>query len=308
MKRENKFLSADKKTMIHYTIWEPENKIKGIVQLTHGMTEYMKNYQDIADFLCRNKLLVIGHDQLGHGRSVSGPEELGYFKNKNSVDILVDDMHTLMKTAKSQYPDVPYFLLGHSFGSFLARIFAGTYGNEISGLILTGTGNADVKKVKHALKLIRAVRITKKADYRSRIVLKNIFGPYSARIENPQNMYEWICRDENFVDDYLNDPLNNYIYTLNGFFTLLYAVLKMQEEEIVNSTPENLPILLLSGSEDPVGDYSQKVSEVYDLYKSHDAKDVTIKIYNGARHNILQETNKEEVMEDCRKWIMDKIK
>lgn len=307
MKRENKFMSDDQKTMIHYTIWEPENKIKGIVQLTHGMTEYMKNYETIAEFLCKSGLLVIGHDQLGHGHSVLCPEELGYFKNKNSVDILINDMYTLMTKAKSQYPHLPYFLLGHSFGSFLARIFAGTYGNELDGLILTGTGNSDVKKVKHALKLIRAVRITKKADYRSRIVLKSIFGPYSSRIENPQNMYEWICRDENVVDEYLNDPLNNYTYTLNGFFTLLYAVLKMQEEEIINSTPKNLPILMISGSEDPVGDYSQKVLEVYDLYKSHDVKDVIMKIYDGARHNILQETNKEEVMDDCLQWIIERI-
>ncbi|WP_294395627.1 alpha/beta hydrolase, partial [uncultured Clostridium sp.] len=187
------------------------------------------------------------------------------------------------------------------------RIFAGTYGNELSGLILTGTGNADIKKVKHALKLIRAVRITKKADYRSLIVLKSIFGPYSARIKNPQNMYEWMCRDEKIVEDYLNDPLNNYIYTLNGFFTLLFAVLKMQEEEIIDSTPKDLPILLLSGSEDPVGDYSKKVLQVYDLYKEHGVKDVSINIYDGARHNILQETNKDEVFEDCIKWIMERI-
>lgn len=307
MKRENTFMSDDKKTMINYTVWEPENEIKGIVQLTHGMTEYMKNYESTAQFLCRNNMLVIGHDQLGHGHSVSCPEELGYFKNKNSVDILINDMHTLMKKAKAKYPDAPYFLLGHSFGSFLSRIFAGTYGNELSGLILTGTGNADIKKVKHALKLIRAVRITKKADYRSLIVLKSIFGPYSARIKNPQNMYEWMCRDEKIVEDYLNDPLNNYIYTLNGFFTLLFAVLKMQEEEIIDSTPKDLPILLLSGSEDPVGDYSKKVLQVYDLYKEHGVKDVSINIYDGARHNILQETNKDEVFEDCIKWIMERI-
>uniref|UniRef100_UPI0025D9B78F alpha/beta hydrolase n=1 Tax=uncultured Clostridium sp. TaxID=59620 RepID=UPI0025D9B78F len=113
MKRENTFMSDDKKTMINYTVWEPENEIKGIVQLTHGMTEYMRNYEETCEFLCRNDLLVIGHDQLGHGHSVSCPEELGYFKNKNSVDILINDMHTLMKKAKAKYPDAPYFLLGH---------------------------------------------------------------------------------------------------------------------------------------------------------------------------------------------------
>ena len=307
MKKDNNFLSNDGKAMIHYTMWYPQNNIKAIVQLTHGMTEYIGNYDEFAEFLCENDLFVIGHDQLGHGHSVENSEELGYFRNKNSVDILVEDMHTLMKKAKSQYENVPYFLFGHSFGSFLSRIFAGTYGNELNGLILTGTGNADIKKIKHALKLIRAMRITKKADYRSKMVLKTLFTSYSQRIENPKNMHEWMCRDEKSIEDYLNNPLNNYVYTLNGFSTLLYAVLKMQEERVFEDTPEKLPILMMSGSEDPVGNYGEKVLEVCNLYKEHKVKDVTLKIYKGARHNILMEINKKEVMKDCMEWIIKKL-
>ena len=269
MKKENEFLSNDGKAMIHYTMWYPQNNINGIVQLTHGMTEYMGNYDEFAEFLCQNDFLVIGHDQLGHGYSAENSEELGYFRNKNSVDILVKDMHTLMKKAKSQYPNLPYFLFGHSFGSFLSRIFAGTYGDELNGLILTGTGNSNIRRVKSALKLVRAIRITKKSSFRSSLVQKSIFLPYLERIDNPKNMREWLCRDEKVVANYLNNPLNNYIYTLNGFSTLLYAVLRMQQEDIFESTPKKLPILMMSGSEDPVGDYTKKVLEVRDLYKAH---------------------------------------
>ena len=307
MRRENKFLSNDGKAMIHYTMWYPENNINGIVQLTHGMTEYMGNYDEFAEFLCQHNFLVIGHDQLGHGHSVENSEELGYFRNKNSVDILVEDMHTLMKKAKSQYENVPYFLFGHSFGSFLSRIFAGTYGNELDGLILTGTGNSNIRRVKSALKLVRAIRITRKANFRSSLVQKSIFLPYLERIENPKNMREWLCRDEKFVEEYLNNPLNNYVYTLNGYFTLLYSVLRMQEEDIFESTPNKLPILMMSGSEDPVGNYGKKVLEVCELYKAHKVEDVTVKIYEGARHNILMEINKNEVMKDCVDWILKRI-
>lgn len=307
MKKENYFLSSDGKTMIHYTMWYPEKRIRGVIQLTHGMTEYMENYNEFAEFLCENDFFVAGHDQLGHGHSVKSSNELGHFINKNSVDILVEDMYNLMKKVRSEYPDMPYFLFGHSFGSFLSRIFAGTYGNKLSGLILTGTGNADIKKVKHALKLIRAIRITKKADYRSSLVQKTLFTSYSERIENPENMHEWICRDEKSIEDYLNDPLNNYVYTLNGFSTLLYAVLKMQEERVFEDTPEKLPILMMSGSEDPVGNYGEKVLEVCNLYKEHKVKDVTLKIYKGARHNILMEINKKGVMKDCMEWILNKL-
>lgn len=307
MKKEKKFLSNDGKAMIHYTMWYPENNIKGIVQLTHGMTEYMRNYDEFAEFLCQNDILVIGHDQLGHGHSAENSEELGYFRNKNSVDILINDMHTLMEKAKSQYPNMPYFLFGHSFGSFLSRIFAGTYGNELNGLILTGTGNSNIRRVKSALKLVRAIRITKKASFRSSFVQKAIFLPYLERIKNPISMREWLCRDEKFVEDYLKNPLNNYTYTLNGYSTLLYAVIKMQEKEIFESTPNKLPILMMSGSEDPVGEYTKKVVEVSELYKAHKVEDVTVNIYEGARHNILMETNKKEVMKDCLEWIIKKM-
>lgn len=307
MKDENTFISNDGRTTVHYIKWYPNNNIKGVIQLTHGMTEYMGNYENFADFLCNNGFLVIGHDQIGHGHSVQGPEELGYFSKKDSVDILIKDMHNVMEKVKIEYPKIPYFLFGHSFGSFLSRIFAGIYGSELNGLILSGTGNADIKNVKSALKLVRAVRITKKANYRSKLVLKNIFGQFSDKIENPKNMHEWLCRDEESVEEYLNNPLNNYIYTLNGFSTLFYAVLKMQDEEIYECTPKRLPILLMSGSEDPVGEYTKKVLEVYEQYKKHEIEDITIKIYQEARHNILQETNKNEVMKDCLNWILEKL-
>ena len=307
MKDENTFISNDGRTTVHYIKWYPNNNIKGVIQLTHGMTEYMGNYENFADFLCNNGFLVIGHDQIGHGHSVQGPEELGHFSKKDSVDILIKDMHNVMEKVKIEYPKIPYFLFGHSFGSFLSRIFAGIYGSELNGLILSGTGNADIKNVKSALKLVRAVRITKKANYRSKLVLKNIFGQFSDKIENPKNMHEWLCRDEESVEEYLNNPLNNYIYTLNGFSTLFYAVLKMQDEEIYECTPKRLPILLMSGSEDPVGEYTKKVLEVYEQYKKHEIEDITIKIYQEARHNILQETNKNEVMKDCLNLILKKL-
>jgi alpha-beta hydrolase superfamily lysophospholipase len=307
MKKENQFMSKDGKTMIHYTIWYPENCFKGIIQLTHGMTEYMKNYEEFAQFLCKNDFLVIGQDQLGHGHSIQRIEELGYFSKRDSIDILVDDMYTVMEKAKLEYPNLPYFLFGHSFGSFLARIFSGMHGNELNGLILTGTGNANPKSIKSALRLVRAIRITKKANHRSKLVLKTIFGPYSKRIENPKNGCEWLSRDEKSIIEYLEDPLNNFVYTLNGFYTILYAALKMQEKEIFSNTPKNLPIFMISGSEDPVGDYGKKILEVYDLYKAHKIEDVTVKIYQGARHNVLTEINRRQVMEDCMTWIMERL-
>ena len=308
MKEERKFLSNDGKTLIRYSIWHPQNDPKGIIQLTHGMTEYRKNFSEYAEFLCNNGFLVIGHDQLGHGHSISNIEELGHMPDKDSVNILIEDMHTLMGIAKSKYNDLPYFLQGHSFGSFLSRIYAGTYGNGLSGLILTGTGNTPIKKLKAILKMVRAIRITtRKATYRSKLVLLTVFGPYSARIEHPKNMREWFSRDEHSVEEYINDPLNNFTYTLNGFATVFNSLIKMQKEDILENTPKNLPILMLSGSDDPVSHYTEQVLQTEELYKSHNVKDITVKIYEGARHNVLSEINKDEVMNDCLKWIKEKL-
>ncbi len=304
MRKENKFISKDGKTNIHYYIWYPENEVKAVIQLNHGVTEYMDNYNEFAEFLCSNDFLVIGHDQIGHGHSAETIDKLGKFSKEDSADILIDDMHTVMEKAKAEYPNVPYFLIGHSFGSFQSRIFAATYGDKLNGLVLTGTGNTKAKRVNRILKIIDHLRRIKKSDYKSKLVLAIIFGPYSARIKHPRNFHEWMCRDEKSVSDYLRNPLNNYIYTLNGFSTLLKVSLKMQEEEVYESTPKNLPILMLSGSEDPVGHYGGDIHEVGDKYKEHNVKDISVKIYEGARHNVLYETNKQEVMQDCLKWIL----
>lgn len=308
MKSKSEFLSKDGKTIIHYTTWSPDdNNIRGVIQLTHGMTEYMDNYNIIAEFFAHKGFFVIGHDQLGHGHSIQNKNELGYLPKRDSVDILIEDMHTLMKKAKGIHPSIPYFLLGHSFGSFLCRIFASKYGNELNGLILTGTGNESITRIKYGLKVLRALIITKKSSYRSRLVQRHVFLSFNSRIKRPKNRYEWICRDEQSVQDYLNNPLNCFIYTLNGFSTILSSALKMQDDNVYKLTPNNLPILLISGSEDPVGKYSKKVFEVRDLYKSHNQNDVSVKIYEGARHNILLETNKYEVFNEILEWINRKV-
>ncbi|WP_294374475.1 alpha/beta fold hydrolase [uncultured Clostridium sp.] len=309
MKKEGTFISKDERTRIHYIMSYPKNEenIKGIIQIAHGLKENISIYDEVTEFFCERGFLVIINDHLGHGHSIESSNELGHFKNKDSISILVEDMHTVMKKGKAEHDNIPYFLIGHSFGSFLSRIFAGLYGKELNGLILCGTGNPSTKNLKKALKVLKLMSITKKPDYRSKKIEKTQLISYCSKIENPKNFYEWISRDEKIVEPYLKNPLNNFTYTLNGYSNILYAALHMQEEEILKNTPNNMPIFILSGADDPVGYYGEKVKEVYDLYKNNNVEDVTIKLYEGARHCILTELNKDEVRLDLINWIMKRI-
>lgn len=309
MKKEGTLISKDDRTRIHYTINYPKDKrsAKGVVQIAHGLEENINIYDEFVKFLCEKDFVVIINDHLGHGHSVVSNSDLGHFKNKDSIDILVKDMYSIMEKAKSEYPHVPYFLLGHSFGSFLSRIFSATYGNELNGMILTGTGNPVVKKLKKSLKLLGILSLTKKSDYRSKKIEMAQLKSYSAKIENPENLHEWVSRDDKIVEPYVKNPLNSFTYTLNGYSNILYAALHMQEEKNLDNVPKNLPILMLSGLSDPVGDYGEKVKEVYELYKKYGVEDVTVKLYEGARHNILTEINKEEVRADLMEWIMNRL-
>ena len=309
MKKEGTLISKDERTRIHYVINYPKDKnnINGVVQIAHGLEENIDIYDEFVKFLCEKDFVVIINDHLGHGHSVESNSDIGHFKKKDSIDILVKDMHSVMEKAKSEYPNVPYFLIGHSFGSFLSRIFAASYSNELSGMILTGTGNPVIKKLKKSLRLIGIIGLTKKSNYRSKKIESAQLKSYSEKIENPKNFHEWISRDDKIVEAYIKNPLNSFTYTLNGYSNILYAALHMQEEKNFENVPKDLPILMLSGLSDPVGYYGEKVKEVCELYKKHNVKDVTVKLYDGARHNILTEINKEEVRADLMEWITKRL-
>jgi alpha-beta hydrolase superfamily lysophospholipase len=300
------FKSTNQKDQIAYYIYEPQEKPIAIVQISHGMAEYFERYEKLIQFLNENGILVCGNDHLGHGKSVASDEELGFFGKETSWSDITDDLHKLTVMVKEKYPNVPYFLLGHSMGSFLARLYITRYSDELNGVLIVGTGGKNpLSKV--AIGIAKTIKALKGDHYRSPFIDKLAFGSFNKKIKHPKTRFDWLTKDEDVVKRYIDDPYCGFLFTTNGFenlFTMLYLV---NRKDWAKKVPTNLPIILLSGEEDPVGDYGKGVYYVHRLLQMQERADLSIQLYPNARHEILNETNAKEVFQDIFDWIIKHI-
>lgn len=301
------FPSADGINKIHAVLWKPAGDRwetpKGIVQISHGMVEYIERYEELAAYLNAHGFLVVGNDHLGHGQSVSSEEDWGYFARKNGSRYVVGDLHRLTCIMKKRYPGIPYFLLGHSMGSFMARRYLMQYGDELDGALLLGTGNQPVLILRAALGVIRMEKKIHGERYRSKQIQYLMFGQYNKRIKNPKTGNDWVTSDQKILDDYNRTPACTFIFTLNGFDVLLTTLLYIEDRRNIKKIPKDLPILLLAGKEDPVGNYGKAVEKVYHIYKKEGIKDINIRLFENCRHELHNEVNREEVYGCIAAWL-----
>lgn len=319
LEKEYSFLSNNKYSDIYVKMWIPKGEIKAILQLSHGMNEHMGRYDEFANYLARNGMMVVGNDHMGHGKSVSSPDDYGYFaipviggtkkqrEKYGSSSLAVMDMYQITKTVKKHYPGIPYFLLGHSMGSMLSQRYVMNYGNEIDGLILTGIVHVDKKLILPGKIMCKLITFFKGERHRSKLYYYVIFGKYLNRIKNPRTKFDWLSTDENEVDKFINDEKCKFIFTMNGFKALTSTYEYIQKERNIARIPKDLNILILSGSEDPCGNYGKYASELKDIYKSYGIKNVSDKIYMDCRHEIVNDSLKYEMFEDVKNWVDSKI-
>ena len=306
---ENKKLkSKDGVSELHVVIWKPQGQVKAILQIAHGMIEYIECYDRFAKYLNKQGILVVGNDHIGHGHT-SKEKNLGYFAQKHMSAIVVCDMHRVAKCMKKQYPDVLYFMFGHSMGSFMLRRYLMTFGEELDGAILCGTGRhskiiLDIGRI--ATELARKIHGD---HYPSRFLKVLFFGTYNARIprEERRNEIDWITKEPNIRKEKKKNKLSNFSFTVNGYRTLLDVLTYIQKPENIKKIPKDLPIYLISGQEDPVGNYGRSVRWVYKELKYNGLVDVDIKLYPGDRHEILNEQNWKQVHQDIYMWLQKKI-
>jgi alpha-beta hydrolase superfamily lysophospholipase len=309
MQREDFFYeSRDGENKIHAVRWTPdEGEVKGIFQIVHGMAEYIDRYEDLAAFMTQKGWVVIGDDHLGHGKSIPVGGTPGYFCKVDPATVVVRDVHRLKKLTQEMYPGVPIVLLGHSMGSFIARNYIYRYGTGIQAAIIMGTGMQPqgLIKVSKAMVAIQKLFLGEKHVARA---LNNVgFGSYNKRIENPRTDFDWLSVNQKNVDKYMMDPLCGFVFTLNGFKTLFELIDRLYDKENLAKVPKDLPLLYVSGAEDPVGDYGKGPELAMESLKAMGVKDMTLKIYPGDRHEILNEDDKETVKEDLYQWIMSKV-
>ena len=309
-KQEFHFLSKDGVSEIHAVKWLPDDgQYKAILQITHGMVEYIERYEGFAKFMTSNGYMVVGHDHVGHGHSVSSSEDLGFFPDNNPSDVLVEDMNTLRQMIQKENPDVPYFMFGHSMGSYMLRKYLSRYNENLRGAIICGTGFMPPRTTKMGLALVKVIRKFRGNHYRSKFVTNLTYDKYykNFNMDGTVPKDSWLTRDQDVVNAYYADPLCSYRFTVNGYVGLLEAVLYDCYQENVDKIPDKLPIFIISGSQDPVGALGSGVVKVYDMFKKSGKNDVTYKLYEGMRHEILNEIGKEEVREDILAWTNVRI-
>ena len=279
-----------------------EGKVKAVLQIAHGMVEHIERYSDFAAYLAENGIYVTGHSHLGHGKSMVSKEKMGYFADSNGNACVIGDIHELRTLTQKKYPDVPYFLMGHSMGSFLTRQYLGMHGEGLSGAIIMGTGeqpDAILSGGKLVCKLIAAF---KGWEHRSDFVNGLVIGGFEKEMGKG-----WLSRNEENVKNYAKDPLSGFVFTLNAFYNMFDGMSKMNTQEKNGNFPKELPIHFVAGNEDLVGAHGKGVETVYNRYVEKGAKSASIKLYPEDRHEILNEVDKEIVYKDLLDWITSNI-
>lgn len=310
MKKEEFFYdSRDGKSRIHGVRYSPEEGVEVccVLQVVHGMAEYVERYEEFAGFLTQKGFVVTGEDHLGHGKSVPEGGRYGYFCQQDPATVVVRDVHRLKKMTQELYPHVPYVILGHSMGSFITRNYLFRYGTGISAAVIMGTGMQPRFTVRTAKALTALQKLFCGGAHTGRMIDKMAFGAYNKRIEEPRTSVDWLSRDGAKVDQYVADPLCGFVFTLNGFGTLFELISRLYSPENLSHIPGELPLFMVSGTADPVGDYGKGVERAYESLKAAGLKDITLKMYEGGRHELLNETNRCQVMEDIYDWIRDKV-
>lgn len=283
--------------------WVPAGEIKAVVQISHGMNEYITRYDEFASFLSHKGYLVYGNDHLGHGNSLLEGEGLGYISDDNGFHDMVGEMKDLTDLIKKENRDLKIFILAHSMGSFLAQRYIQLYGDEIDGLILSGTNGQPPRGLNLGIFLSSLIMKISGRRKKSKLISGLTFGTYNKKIRPRRTIFDWVSSDPEEVDKYIEDPLCGNLFPVSFFHDLYLGMKEIHIEENFKKIPKDLPIYIFAGGEDPVGQYGKGIVNLHNIYKRQGIKDVEYKIYPHGRHEMLNEKNKLEVMIDILNWL-----
>lgn len=286
-------------------LYLPE-KPKAIVQIVHGMAEHIGRYDAFMTYLAENGCIVCGHDHLGHGKTAENDEELGFFAEKNGDTLVCEDMFAFGKAVKEEYPDLPLILLGHSMGSFIARRTVHLYPEACDALIIMGTGGKNPLSA-IGLGISSLIKATRGEKYISKLVLSVAFSTYNKRTGGEKYSSDWLTCDEKEIKKHDADKFCTFLFTVSAMRDLIRLQTLANSKAWYAEIRKDLPILIVSGAEDPVGNYGKGVEEVYASLIAEGVTDVTRKIYPAMRHEILNELDRQTVYEDILSFISSQI-
>ena len=290
------------KGKIHYCRWTPEGEILGIVQIVHGIAEFVERYDDFAVYLNSQGYLVVAEDHMGHGQSIEGGSTQGFFHG--GWFAAVNDTLKLMKDTMAQYPGIPYVLFGHSMGSFMARTILARYPDcGISAAVICGTGWLPKAPLPLLINTVEGICRKMGEENVSEKLQQMVFGGYNKRIEEPRTPCDWLTRDEEIVDAYVAHPLCGFTPACGLLRDMMKGIYYIQQTKNLKNMTKHLPVLFIAGGEDPVGPYGKGVQKAVAAFRRAGMINVACKIYPDCRHEILNELNKQEVYEDVAEWM-----
>jgi alpha-beta hydrolase superfamily lysophospholipase len=305
---ENTYKSFDDEAIFYYQ-WKVKENVpfKGVVQISHGIGEHAFRYKSIAKKLKKQGYEVYANDHRIHGKSAKSYEYLGFYDGEDYFSDAIEDMRKLTEIIKKEHPNKKIILLGHSMGSLLSREYVTKYGNDLDALILSGT--AAFLKGLGSFGLISTKFFSKlNGKHRSNEILKNLFfNQFNKKFKPNRTKVDWISSDEKQVDKFEADPFRIEDFSLGVFRDILKGSKRINKPEMFEITPKNLPIYIFSGDNDPVGEMGKGVKKVAKNYKKAGIHDLTLKLYKGGRHEMLNEVNKNEVEQDLLKWLNERI-
>lgn len=307
VRNEFTFLSADGKTPIHAVEWLPESQVRAVLQISHGVSEYILRYEPFAEYLTARGFAVVGHDHLGHGQSVAEGSARLYFGPKGSWNWVVDDIDQRRNLAKEKFPQVPYFLLGHSMGSFLARTYLIRYPGAVDAVVIMGTGQMPPAVIAGGMAVAAEEARRVGEDQVSPLVDKLSFGAYNKRFAPNRTNFDWLSLNQDNVDRYIADPLCGGNATIGLFREMLGGLSFIAKPKNLKRMNLNIPVLFISGEMDPVGDCGKGVQRAYESFRKAGVRDVSLKLYPELRHEILNETCRETVYDDIYQWLAAKV-
>ena len=302
MVEEFYFVSSTKK-QVYAKKWFDENRkdYKAVVQLVHGMEEHIGRYEEFANFLAKNGFLVVGHDHLGHGRTVKKEDERGFFTDENGWFYLAEDIHILQNKMKHEYFNIPYIIMGHSMGSLLTRTYVTLYKDNLDGIIITGTSGQKAGLLTGKL-LAKLLMIFKGKKYKSKMLANLVTGSFNSQFKPNKTPVDWTTSDEKVIEEHLKDTIPHCKFSVSAYYELFRGSMYLNKKKNIEKTP-NVPILIFSGEKDPVGEKGKGVKRVYNMLKKTKKEDVTLKLYPNGRHEMLNEVNRKEVFEFVLNWI-----
>lgn len=314
-KEEYSILSHDEKhTPLHCVYWAPDRKreYRAVLLIFHGMIEYIERYEEFAEYLVRKGFVVAGHDHIGHGESVANHGEWGKMHTNHPSDTMVDDMFTHYIYVREHFKNLPIFMLGHSMGSYMLRKMLSKKSewlDELCGAIIMGTGTESDSSIRAGKIIVKSLIKLRGRDYCSKFVRNNMYGkPYKQfDIDGEDTTNSWLTKDVKKVEEYYSNPKNMFEFSLNGYLALLEATGYDNSMRNIKKIRKDLPILFVSGTMDPVGNLGEGVRAAFQKFWDAGIEDVGIELYENDRHELLNETDRDDVYEDLYTWMNERI-